>query len=86
MALIGHESRQVDGYVHISCCGTPNGCDQTYNENDLSSYGIVYYLPAPRPDWQMDPQPRLPRPGPRRLQDTLTIAGQTATGPLITLN
>jgi hypothetical protein len=34
----------VDGYDHVSCCGINGGYDQTYDETNLSAYGIQYYL------------------------------------------
>jgi len=44
--LIAHEVRHSEGsgYSHVSCCGIPGGCDQTYDETNLSAYGIQYYL------------------------------------------
>jgi hypothetical protein len=44
IALYAHEARHVDGYAHVSCCGIPNGCDQTFNLNNLSPYGIQWWL------------------------------------------
>jgi uncharacterized protein (TIGR03437 family) len=46
VALIAHEVRHSEGngYPHVSCCGIPGGCDQTYDENNLSAYAIQYYL------------------------------------------
>lgn len=44
VALFGHEVRHVDGYGHSSCCGVANGCDPTYDETNLSAYGVQYYL------------------------------------------
>ncbi len=46
VALIAHETRHSEGngYSHVSCCGIAEGCDQTYDENNLSPYGIQYYL------------------------------------------
>jgi hypothetical protein len=26
----------VDGFPHVSCCGIANGCDQTYDEKNLT--------------------------------------------------
>jgi uncharacterized protein (TIGR03437 family) len=43
-ALLAHESRHVDGFPHVSCCNIANGCDQNYDESNLSPYGIQYYL------------------------------------------
>jgi hypothetical protein len=44
--FFAHEIRHMDGtgYLHSSCCGTTNGCDNTYNESDLGPYGIQYWL------------------------------------------
>lgn len=44
VALLAHESRHVDGFPHVSCCNIANGCDQNYDESNLSPYGIQYYL------------------------------------------
>jgi hypothetical protein len=44
IALYLHEARHVDGYPHVSCCGIERGCDQTYDESSLSSYGLQYWL------------------------------------------
>jgi hypothetical protein len=44
--LYAHELRHVDGFPHVSCCGIPNGCDQTYDETNLSPYGIQWWLNA----------------------------------------
>lgn len=46
IALFAHEVRHSEGndYSHVSCCGVGGGCDQTYDENNLSPYGIQYYL------------------------------------------
>ena len=43
-ALLGHEARHVDGYLHNSCCGIANGCDTAYDETNLSTYGIQFYM------------------------------------------
>src|SRR5262249_31802878 len=45
IAVIAHEARHVDGFPHVSCCpaGTA-ACDQTYDEKNLSPYGIQNYL------------------------------------------
>jgi hypothetical protein len=44
VALIAHETRHTDGYRHVSCCGTQGACDQSYDEKNLSPFGIQYYL------------------------------------------
>lgn len=44
IGLLAHETRHVDGYLHVSCCGIDGGCDADYDENDLSSYGIQWFL------------------------------------------
>jgi len=46
VALIAHEARHSEGngYPHVSCCGITGGCDQSYDETNLSAYGIQYYL------------------------------------------
>lgn len=44
IALYAHETRHMDGYPHVGCCGRPVGCDQTYDENALTPYGIQYWL------------------------------------------
>ncbi|HYL75647.1 MAG TPA: hypothetical protein VEU96_15645 [Bryobacteraceae bacterium] len=44
VALLAHESRHVDGFPHVSCCNIANGCDQNYDESNLSPYGIQYFL------------------------------------------
>ena len=44
LALVAHEARHVEGFPHVSCCGISGGCDQTYDEKNLSPYGIQYYL------------------------------------------
>jgi hypothetical protein len=46
IALYAHELRHVDGFPHVSCCGIPGGCDQTYDETNLSPYGIQWWLNA----------------------------------------
>jgi hypothetical protein len=50
IALIGHETRHVDGYPHVGGCPLyPTqtfGCDQTYDESNLSPYGIQWWLNA----------------------------------------
>lgn len=44
--FFAHEVRHTNGngYPHSSCCGIENGCDNEYNETDLGSYGIQYWL------------------------------------------
>jgi hypothetical protein len=44
--LYAHELRHLDGFPHVSCCGIPGGCDQTYDETKLSPYGIQWWLNA----------------------------------------
>lgn len=44
--LYAHEARHVDGFPHVSGCGITNGCDQTYDEGNLSPYGIQWWLNA----------------------------------------
>ncbi|MGD0668406.1 MAG: hypothetical protein ABSB23_12660 [Bryobacteraceae bacterium] len=44
LTVVAHEARHVDGFPHVSCCGIPQGCDQTYDEKNLSPYGIQFYL------------------------------------------
>lgn len=45
IGLIGHEARHVDGFPHVSCCPVGNGgCDQTYDERNITPYGIQNYL------------------------------------------
>jgi hypothetical protein len=44
--LYAHELRHLDGFPHVSCCGISNGCDQTYDETNLSPYGIQWWLNA----------------------------------------
>ena len=45
IGFFAHEVRHADkGPGHSSCCGIPGGCDDKYDENNLSSYGIQYWL------------------------------------------
>ncbi len=54
IALFAHELRHLEGdnfvYLHTSCCPfaqkskTMLSCDQTYDESNLGSYGIQYWL------------------------------------------
>jgi uncharacterized protein (TIGR03437 family) len=68
VALIAHEVRHTegDGYRHVSCCGISFGCDQTYDETNLSPYGIQYYLAklwltgASNLGYSCDPQQAVP--------------------------
>jgi hypothetical protein len=50
MTLVAHETRHVDGFGHVGGCPMfPTqgfGCDQTYNENSLSAYGLEWWLNA----------------------------------------
>ncbi|MGH9385530.1 MAG: BACON domain-containing protein [Vicinamibacterales bacterium] len=43
-AFFAHETRHLDGPGHTSCCGIPGGCDQRYDETNLSSYGVERFL------------------------------------------
>lgn len=42
--LYAHEARHMAGLGHTSCCGISGGCDQTYDEANLSTYGVQYWL------------------------------------------
>jgi hypothetical protein len=45
--LFAHELRHVDGFPHVACCPRGAGaCDQTYDEANLSPYGIERWLEA----------------------------------------
>jgi hypothetical protein len=44
ISLYLHEARHIDGFPHVSCCGLSNGCDQTYDERQLSPYGLSYWV------------------------------------------
>jgi hypothetical protein len=50
IAVLGHETRHVDGFPHVGGCPlfptVSYGCDQTYDENNLSPYGIQWWLNA----------------------------------------
>jgi hypothetical protein len=39
-----HEARRVDGFPHVSCCGIENGCDNSFDQANLSSYGVQWWL------------------------------------------
>jgi hypothetical protein len=42
--LYFHEVRHLDNPGHVSCCGIQLGCDSTYDEADLSPYGVQWWL------------------------------------------
>lgn len=44
VGVIFHEARHVDGFLHNSACGVPMGCDETYDVNNLSAYGMQVWL------------------------------------------
>ena len=44
IGLYAHESRHVAGYYHSSCCGISGGCDDFFATNNLSAYGIQWWL------------------------------------------
>ena len=50
IALIGHEVRHVQGLGHVGGCPAfPSvgfGCDQSYDEGNLGSYGVEWWLNA----------------------------------------
>lgn len=47
IGLYAHEVRHRDGFGHVSCCPTGgSGCDQTYDEGNLSPYAIQWWLNA----------------------------------------
>jgi len=46
IGLYMHETRHLDDFPHVSECGIPIGCDQTYDETNLSPYGIQWWLNA----------------------------------------
>jgi hypothetical protein len=43
IGLYAHETRHVDGYGHVTCNGQI-GQDQAYKQNDLSAFGIQWWL------------------------------------------
>ena len=43
IGLYAHETRHVDGYGHVTCNGQ-TGQDQSYNQNDLTPFGIQWWL------------------------------------------
>ncbi|MFN8491729.1 MAG: hypothetical protein U0350_29285 [Caldilineaceae bacterium] len=44
VGVIFHEARHADGFPHNSDCGVPSGCDETYDVNNLSAYGMQVWL------------------------------------------
>lgn len=46
IAFYAHETRHADPGApgHTSCCGIPGGCDDTYDETNLSAYGVQWWL------------------------------------------
>ncbi len=50
IAILGHETRHVDGFPHVGGCPlfptASFGCDQSYDESNLSPYGIQWWLNA----------------------------------------
>ncbi len=44
IGLYAHETRHVDGYGHVSCCGITSGCDANFDVNDLTAYGVQWWL------------------------------------------
>ena len=45
IGLIMHEARHVDGFSHPGCCPSgPGGCDQRYDESNLSPHAIQWWL------------------------------------------
>lgn len=44
VSLWAHEARHVDGFPHSDCCGTPNGCDTSFDQHNLSPYGLQWWL------------------------------------------
>ena len=42
--LYAHETRHVAGYGHSSCCGIASGCDNMFETNNLSAYGVQWWL------------------------------------------
>jgi hypothetical protein len=43
VATLLHEARHRDGFPHSSCCGVSSGCDETYDESNLSAYGVHHW-------------------------------------------
>mgnify|MGYP001586859371 CR=1 FL=1 len=46
VGLYLHEVRHVDGFPHVDCGNGWLGCDQDYDENNLSPIGIIWWLHA----------------------------------------
>lgn len=46
IALYAHEIRHLEGFPHVSCCANGEGCDQTYDEANLSPRGMQWWLNA----------------------------------------
>ena len=45
ISLMMHERRHLNGFGHVSCCSAGEGaCDQTYDETNLSPYGVQWWL------------------------------------------
>src|SRR4030095_12401761 len=44
IGLYAHEVRHVSGIGHSSCCGIPGGCDDLFATNNLSAYGVQWWL------------------------------------------
>jgi hypothetical protein len=44
IAFYAHEARHVDGFPHTSCCGITNGCDNSFDQANLSAYGVQWWL------------------------------------------
>ncbi len=46
ISLYAHEVRHRDGFGHVTGCPIGSGCDDEYNESNLSSYAIQWWLNA----------------------------------------
>jgi hypothetical protein len=46
IAFYAHEVRHTEGdhYLHSSCCGIENGCDNAFDPNNLSAYAVQWWL------------------------------------------
>jgi hypothetical protein len=46
IAFYAHEVRHTEGdhYLHSSCCGIANGCDNAFDPNNLSAYAVQWWL------------------------------------------